>query len=487
MYAGRSTEWATILDEFRAWRTIVLMSHRSFLALLCCLAVGACSSPGTEKLNGGTGADGGDDGSGGFGDDGSLLDDGGFFLDDVNTDVPPPCSGLKCQQTACAGGGKTTVSGTVYDPAGKVPLYNVIVYVPNAPLEPFPGGATCDKCGVVTSGSPIATALTDAKGHFTIENVPVGNDIPIVYQVGKWRRKVVLPEVKGCQDNPITNHDQERLPRNSTEGDIPQFAVTTGGCDQLECFLRKVGVSDSEFTSSSGKGRVHLYQGGGGSTVSGITQAKDFWNDEAKLAKYDVTVLSCECSENAANKGATALAEMHKYIEAGGRVFASHYHYYWFERGAADFAGTANWGSLSVGNPYFIDTTFPKGKSFAEWLLAVGASTTSGQLSLSSVKSDVKTVNKSAQRWVYGNSAAGETDKYYSFNAPIAKPADQQCGRAVFSDIHVSNDTGGGAFPGLCGAVSDLTPQEKALEFLLFDLSSCIQDDGTPPAPPPPF
>src|SRR5262245_16657484 len=62
------------------------------------------------------------------------------------------CKNLQCKQVQCAGGGKTTVSGTVLDPAGKNPLYNVAVYVPNATPDKITDGLTCDRCGTHYTG-----------------------------------------------------------------------------------------------------------------------------------------------------------------------------------------------------------------------------------------------------------------------------------------------------------------------------------------------
>src|SRR5689334_4163855 len=103
------------------------------------------------------------------------------------------CTGLACQQVTCPNGGSTSVSGTVYDPAGKVPLYNVVVYVPNAPLAALTSGASCDKCNASLSGSPIAATLTDTHGHFKLDNIPIQTEVPLVIQVGKWRKQIKVP------------------------------------------------------------------------------------------------------------------------------------------------------------------------------------------------------------------------------------------------------------------------------------------------------
>ena len=186
----------------------------------------------------------------------------------------------------------------------------------------------------------IATAITDAAGHFKLDNVPVGNDIPLVIQVGKWRRQLKVPTVAQCVDTPLAEADI-RLPKKKAEGDLPQMAITTGGADVMECLLRKIGVDDSEFTMPDAPGRVHFYAGspGGASTTHQFAAANGggtfpgataFWSDKANLLKYDIVILSCEGDTYPAEKPDAALKAMYDYANAGGRLFASHWHRFWF-------------------------------------------------------------------------------------------------------------------------------------------------------------
>ncbi|MES1204504.1 MAG: carboxypeptidase-like regulatory domain-containing protein [Pseudomonadota bacterium] len=419
------------------------------------------------------------------------------------------CTGIACNVPKCTGTATTSISGTVYDPAGKLPLYNATVYVPNAPLEALPEGVSCDKCSAKLSGSPIATALSDATGKFTLTGVPAGSNIPLVIQVGKWRRQVMVPTVAPCVNTAITDANMTRLPRMKSEGNMPKIALTTGGSDAVECFLRKVGIADSEFTTDTGTGRVNLFVGGepaaagdgkgaasfspalGGAT---FPTATTLWGSPTKLLTYDILIMSCEGSQYP-NVKLPYINNVKRYADSGGRIFNGHLHFYWLRNGPAPWPMTADYIGVDPVDPPSpsngeVDTTFPKGMALADWLVNVGGSATRGQIQLYGARHSVNAVRAPTQKWI----SIGTSTEYLTFNTPVESPADAQCGRVVETDIHVkdvpSNQNGKddsdpkNAFPTGCMSTT-MSAQEKALEFLFFDLSSCVQPDTTVPVPPP--
>jgi hypothetical protein len=428
-----------------------------------------------------------------FGDTGPKGDGGG-------------CVNLQCQQT-CA---STQISGYVYDPRGKLPLYNVFVYVPNAPLDPITDGPVCTACQAPASGNPVVSATTDETGHFVLPNAPDGDNIPLVLQLGKWRRHVILPHVTACQDNryntkanpkDTTAESFLRMPKKQHEGspddNIPLIAVTTGECDYGECFLlNTIGIDVSEFNTG---GRVQIYDGEYGETAyphSYGNALTNLWDSQTNINKYDIIFASCECSDPDRGTGYT---NIHNYLNNGGRFFGTHYMYNFFAsssqcagdtscKGPSDFNSVASWNGGNYDNdspPYYVDQTFPKGVSMAKWLVNVGTSTTQGRIdNLYELRHDVDAITQNkATRWLYSGSQNSTPYKtlYMSFNTPVNNQPANQCGRAVFSDVHVA-----GSSSGFCATQDqNYLPNLNALEFLFFDLSSCVQNDTQPPIPPP--
>jgi hypothetical protein len=418
-------------------------------------------------------------------------------LDETGGEAAPACDNLECQIVNCGTTDGTTITGTVYDPAAKRGLYNVFVYVPNRPLDPIPTGPVCTACQAPASGKPLVSAVTDSKGKFTIKNAPAGANIPIVMQLGKWRRRINVPTVSQCTVNNLTNKDQTRLPKKQSEGNadsnIPLIAFGTG-CDQAECFLqRTVGIDGTEFGAAGSKARVHVYKGIDNAQQFAFTptDAYAFWGSLPNLKKYDIVFNACECD---AYDRQGAYGNMKAYLEAGGRMFGTHYHYNWFAQptGPADFQMQAPWLTAGYDQPPFtIDDSFPRGKAFADWLQFHMVTTTYGQIAVTDTRNDVNSLNagmkgngsyKNATQWIFSQNQT----LYMSFNTPTNKVPKDQCGRAVFSDVHLSGSFfGGGTFPSYC-APNQHDVDEGALEFLFFDLSSCVQDDKSNPIQPPP-
>jgi hypothetical protein len=468
------------------------------------------------------------------------------------------------------------VSGTVYAPNGVDPLPNVLVYIPNAPVDPFTPGVACEQCSAGVSGSPLVSAATDTFGNFTLQNAPVGANIPLVIQTGRWRRQVTIPSVVACQNTAVAA-SLTNLPSTKAQGDIPHMAFATGAVDSLECVMRKIGVSDSEFTEPSGTGRINLYVGdgtvnvpgqgtyhlGGANAGAGTPSETTLVNTPATLDEYDMLLFSCKGSEVA--RTAAQQTNVINYANAGGRIFATHFSYTWLFNDAP-FNGTANWDvnqcdpntvppgstcATAQGYPPdqtgYINTTFPKGLALAQWLDNIGASTTLGQIPLNVLRWDTNNPGAVApsQEWMQiQDPQIGDVLMHYTFNTPVGTPAANQCGRVLWDDFHVENhgyinansaynltfpaecacfadagycetnveccsnrcDTnvnsptyetclgaaggckednvacttnaqccGGTCKAGVC--VAPMTPQEKLLEFMIFDLGSCVTPD----------
>jgi hypothetical protein len=476
--------------------------------------------------------------SGGRAGDSSIISFGGdgavSSSSEASAEGGVPCpAGLMCN-VACSAGATTTISGTVYDPAARNPLYDVAVYVPATPLQPLPQGvptgADACSCAALFKSGAVVSATTQEDGTFTLNNAPAGSSVPLVIQIGKWRRQFTI-DVKPCEKNQVPDK-MLLLPSSVAAGDtvdsMPQIAVSTGSADTLECLLTRIGLPPTEYVAGpGGAGHVHIFTGG--SDVGGTdglagqpetpampgapASPSALWANAGELMPFDIVMLSCEGGETY-NANPPALEQ---YLNAGGRVFASHYHYAWFSgpmEAAQTFTVPPDWGTNlatwtqnggSGNGPIggIIDTmlngstkAFPKGVSLQKWLGNVNAlgqnGVAAGELSIFDPRYDAQVVvaNGGSQPWITSDSTgqAGYT-MYFSFDTPTNAPtpadggAPQYCGRVVYSDLHVGSDPStGDSSPPPDGCYSGaLSPQEKALEFMLFDLSSCVIPDTIAP------
>ncbi len=463
---------------------------------------------------------------------------------------PPDSTTSACDQP----GATATVTGAVYDPAGKDPIYNVAVYIPTGPLAPLSRGVGQDacSCSALYPTAAYASTSTSVDGTFVLKGVPVGAQV-LVAQIGKWRRRI--PIQVGCNVTALPDRTLT-LPRTVAAGDtddnMPDIAVSTGAADTLECLLLRMGVSPAEYVAgASTAGHVHIFAGGTGSltmTTPPFVQGdggagaaelpafngappswKGLWVDQAHLMPFDIVLLSCEGWETfKANPPA-----LEQYLNAGGRAFASHFHYSWFSGplgSGQSYAAPADWGenlgSWQEGSFIVNETTdqafteagapvnltlvggavdptlnngtgkpFAKGATMQTWLGQVGAlghGVPASQLSIYSPRYNVSVGPKNihSQPWLAADydavSQSGAT-MYFSFDTPVNAPLGDAgtpayCGRAVYSDLHVGSDPSTmdeSPPPSGCDD-AELSPQEKALEFMLFDLSSCVTDDALP-------
>ncbi len=217
--------------------------------------------------------------------------------------------------------------------------------------------------------------------------------------------------------------------------------------------------------------------------------------------KYDQILLPCW--GDAFAKTAAELGNLIGYGNAGGRFFATHYSYSWLhQNGVLD--GTAQWdpkantnntnppptGEAFTGNVNVNVPTSNPGR-FEQWLNLVGALNGSNPggappanptVTIQSGRHDVDKVLGTSSDWIDGtdplppSTSQSQMLLHFTFDMPIGQTS--QCGHAIYSDFHVNGtQSNGKAFPGECDAAA-LTAQERVLEYMIWDLASCV------PGPP---
>jgi hypothetical protein len=402
-------------------------------------------------------------GNGNFKGPGETGDDGG-------TDA---CTGIGCMVADCASRGlpPTSLSGTVRAPDGVLPIYNALVYIPTAPLAPLEDGPASPACA---SGSPVAHTLTDVNGHFKLDNVPTAANVPIVIQVGKWRRETTIPSVNECGDLELLASDT-RLPRTSTEGHMPRIAVATGAAEALECFGFDIGIDFSEMTSSTGAGRIHLYAGAGSNAPTTIrgTEMEPVDRMYERMVQYDMLLFGCD--GNPLTKPATAQEQMFQYVLSGGFVWLTHFQQTWLTGAPfpklATFVAAPTPPQTSV--TARIDTSSPRGQAFADWMHDVGSSSQPGLMTLIGFRATCTSIEPIAQQHILLDpsvSSGLSAIELLSWQTPSG-------GRLYFSDIHlediVTQPSPPRPFPIEC-QMMPLNPPQKAIMFQLFDQPTCL-------------
>jgi hypothetical protein len=523
---------------------------------------------------------------------GNLLNCNGVA--DAGCALPEFCGGAGPNQcgfgtdggtsfTACASGHPTTITGIAYTatdptmfdtPITPDPIAGAYVWVPSSGTLPgITPGISCETCA--NPPNALAFAITAADGSFTLPNVPVTGtgtvNVPIIVQVGRWARIQTFP-VTACGTTALPTYTagkdvQLRLPRTSSEGNLPWFAFDTGSVDALECVLLKMGVDSSMFAAPStvitdmgagapvaGGTRVAMYTSpdtatakkkGGGTTTTNqggafapdnsYTGGDKLYTSPSTMQNFDAVLFPCVGAEVTANKSATDLQNVVNYANSGGRVFGTHYSYAWtfedYQNAPTTTTPSAyGWGCTTTGtdakgnetyNPCStpgetvgewhpeqtiandvtanIDTSQTYGQTFGQWMVDLGAATlvsgavggavgpgTNVQFDIDNARFDLDSVNSEAEQWAYTENDAGSPSvQQMTFETPVNAAAGGQCGRVVFSDFHVNNtkSTYGYQFPAECtddtgtttkAHLPALTSQERALEYMIFNLTSCV-------------
>lgn len=365
--------------------------------------------------------------------------------------------------TSTGAGGPTVgdITGKVLAPEGTIPISGALVYVTASFPAPIPDTVYCDRCVEITPTTDYTFSKAD--GTFDL-GVHATGPMYLVVQKGQFRRIRAINVMTGMQpaDASLTT-----LPgrTNQAAGDsIPKMAVRVGQWDSIENSLQKLGIAPDAFDKFQ-----YAFPPNANDPFSPDKLLNDYDNT---LSKYHIVFVPCSGSSGTTcNDGttgsATVKSNLQKFVEAGGRLYVTDYSYDFVRQPWPEYIDwkdqTSAIGSACLTGAY--DSPAQNVDPGLEaWMTAQGMGQFSVVQSWTAIDQihtvattdlDNKPVMVTPKVWVWADTGQGVHPSTVSF--------ERSCGRVLFSTYHTEG--AGGA---------TLLPQEKALLYILLEVSVCL-------------
>ena len=426
-------------------------------------------------------------------DAGTIMDANRPPLPDMNVMFPDFGPVVDCM------GHDTTIGGTTYAPNGMDPLPGLVVAVfPNDHV--FPAQPMSVQCQTCVSGVPgaIAFASAGANGVFSIAGagtpLNAGGMFTIAVYSGGFRRVVRNVSVPMC-GNLMLTAAQTSLP-GATMGDnlIPRIAVASAAAGTAAGDVNDKFAHVLDVIGITGYTRF-----GPDKSMATRTPPMDLitlFSTPATLAQYDVVIAPCGSLGNfsvAATLAPAMVTNLRAWLGMGGRLYASDLSY---EVIAQSDPTMINWAAGPSPHAMADPADVGQGGTAAApltvmanvddagllaWLRLIGTVAPGGtQIPVTDLKDPWAAIDSVPPANLVADShgaihesilvsadvtwhTAPSAHHPLTVQADVADAAGNYCGRAVFSSYHVQSST-----------TATLSPQERVLEYLFFQLSTCI-------------
>lgn len=395
--------------------------------------------------------------------------------------------------------------GVVTAPNGLDPIPGAVVYLARTRPAVQPAGVSCDTCELPPN--VLGYAVSNTQGMFVMpRGVSESGAFFLVVQKGRFRR-VTEVNVQSCMGQAFTAQTT-RLPGTRAEGEIPNILVASGttaaqadrprtddwAYDDIARVIRRLGITEFDRSEPCRLATTGTSVANSSCPFGGILA------NRTSLDRYNIVVAPCGAlgfnrswQVLGAPANAAIATNMRGWLQAGGRLYTSDTAYGLLAHAhpsAATFAGGSTVRSdgkdpanVGAGGSPSMPRTYSgriADMGLRDWLADRGALAMDGSIQLGgfispwvaidSVPSTTRTLVTADVEWF--TAASGMMTSAGS--RPLTITSDVRegggCGRVVYSSYEVDNRDSMSSSP--------LTPQERVLEYLLFELGGCLVTPG---------